>query len=152
MRAPLGEGRVLAVSRRFRFDLSGLPIAYATPAGLDSLRVFNSLLPRLPYRYLKTGAAGERLAVMERTSDGFEIAEKDLELRGPGAVFGPQQHGLSDLQFLAEILRAPGLIEAARAEARALVSAGAEGHSEAEELLASLGDRWTERLALARVG
>jgi ATP-dependent DNA helicase RecG len=94
----------------------------------------------------------ERLRVMESTSDGFQIAQRDLELRGPGAVFGTQQHGLSDLQFLAEILRAPGLIEAARAEAQALVSAGSEGRAAAETLLASLGERWKGRLALARVG
>jgi ATP-dependent DNA helicase RecG len=52
--------------------------------------------------------ARARLKTMETTSDGFKIAEKDLELRGPGAVFGTQQHGLSDLQFLATILRDPG--------------------------------------------
>ena len=38
---------------------------------------------------------------MEQTCDGFRIAVKDLELRGPGAVFGTQQHGLRDLRFLA---------------------------------------------------
>jgi ATP-dependent DNA helicase RecG len=49
--------------------------------------------------------ARERLSIMSRTTDGFRIAEKDLELRGPGAVFGTQQHGLSDLQFLTVILK-----------------------------------------------
>jgi hypothetical protein len=77
LRAPLGEGRVLAMSRRYRFDLSGLPIAYATPAGLESLRGFNSLVPRLPYRYLKTGAAGERLAWSpDTTIPAFEIRSR----------------------------------------------------------------------------
>ena len=96
--------------------------------------------------------ANERLRVMEQTSDGFEIAQRDLELRGPGAVFGTQQHGLSDLQFLAEILQAPRLIETARAEAQAWVAQGPTGRSDAEELLDSLGGIWGERLALARVG
>jgi len=97
------------------------------------------------------GAARERLAIMERTTDGFRIAEKDLDLRGPGAVFGTQQHGLSDLRFLAQVLRDPALLEAARAEAQALVKSDA-GRAEAERLLETLGGRWRKRLDLARVG
>jgi ATP-dependent DNA helicase RecG len=99
-----------------------------------------------------TGAdAGERLAVMERTSDGFVIAEKDLELRGPGVVFGTQQHGLTDLQFLSVVLRNPALLDAARMEARSLL-AGGDGSARAERLLASLRPSWRQRLDLARVG
>jgi ATP-dependent DNA helicase RecG len=94
--------------------------------------------------------ARQRLRVMQDTSDGFLIAQKDLELRGPGVVFGTQQHGLSDLRFLAEMLRAPELIEAARdAAAESLRASGEAG---ARALLESLGRRWRERLDLARVG
>jgi ATP-dependent DNA helicase RecG len=96
--------------------------------------------------------ARERLAVMERTSDGFEIAEKDLEIRGPGAVFGTQQHGLSDLRFLAEVLKAPALLEAARREAQAMIASGEKNRRAAEDLLRSLGGKWKRRLELARVG
>jgi len=95
--------------------------------------------------------ARERLAVMEQTSDGFKIAEKDLEIRGPGAVFGTQQHGLSDLQFLAEVLKAPALLEAGRREAQAMVGDDAS-RGRAEKLLRSLGGKWKRRLDLARVG
>jgi ATP-dependent DNA helicase RecG len=91
--------------------------------------------------------ARERLKTMESTSDGFKIAEKDLELRGPGAVFGTQQHGLSDLQFLAAILRDPGLLDEARAEARRV--ADADG---AEAVFARLGGTWRQRLQLPAVG
>jgi len=91
--------------------------------------------------------ARERLATMELTSDGFKIAEKDLELRGPGAVFGTQQHGLSDLQFLAAILRDPGLLDDARQEARRIVAAGG-----AEAVFARLGAGWRKRLELPAVG
>jgi ATP-dependent DNA helicase RecG len=43
--------------------------------------------------------ARERLAVMRRTTDGFVIAEKDLELRGPGEVLGTRQTGLQELRI-----------------------------------------------------
>jgi ATP-dependent DNA helicase RecG len=41
----------------------------------------------------------ERLALMESNSDGFSLAQQDLELRGPGAIYGQQQHGLLDLRL-----------------------------------------------------
>ncbi|MBC7316482.1 MAG: DNA helicase RecG, partial [Chloroflexi bacterium] len=40
----------------------------------------------------------ERLAIMEETTDGFVLAEKDLEMRGPGDFFGVRQHGLPQLR------------------------------------------------------
>ena len=47
----------------------------------------------------KSPEALEKLKVLEQTSDGFEIAEADLRLRGPGDVLGTVQSGLSDLRF-----------------------------------------------------
>ncbi len=96
--------------------------------------------------------ARERLAIMERTSDGFLIAQKDLELRGPGAVFGTQQHGLSDLQFLAVILQGSELVEKARRQAQALVAGGEAGSARARAILGSLRPGWQKRLDLVRVG
>ncbi len=96
-------------------------------------------------------AARERLAILEQTTDGFRIAERDLDLRGPGAVFGTQQHGLSDLRFLAAVLRDPELLETAREEARAAV-AEPDARREAELRLSALGGRWRRRLDLAQVG
>ncbi len=96
--------------------------------------------------------ARERLAIMEESSDGFRIAEKDLELRGPGAVFGTQQHGLSDMQFLGVVLQDPGLIDRARAEAQRLAGGDAEARREARAILESLSGRWRRRLDLAQVG
>lgn len=67
------------------------------------------------------GALGrERLAIMRETTDGFRIAEKDLELRGPGEVLGTRQTGL--LQFrLADLLRDATLMETAQAMATPLL-------------------------------
>jgi ATP-dependent DNA helicase RecG len=91
--------------------------------------------------------ARERLKTMEETTDGFKIAERDLELRGPGAVFGTQQHGLSDLQFLAMILRDPSLLDEARREAMRVAEDGG-----AEAVFAKLGGTWRKRLQLPAVG
>jgi ATP-dependent DNA helicase RecG len=65
----------------------------------------------------------DRVRVLETTLDGFEIAEKDLMMRGPGDVIGTRQHGLSDLRFAC----LPGdtdLMLAAREEAFARVLGG----------------------------
>jgi ATP-dependent DNA helicase RecG len=47
----------------------------------------------------KSEIARERMKVMEKTSDGFVISEKDLELRGPGDFFGTRQHGIPELKI-----------------------------------------------------
>ncbi|MBO6517430.1 MAG: ATP-dependent DNA helicase RecG [Bacteroidia bacterium] len=63
-----------------------------------------------------TKVAKERLNAMVKTTDGFEIAEFDLKLRGPGDIEGTRQSGLLDLK-LASITRDEGLLERAREEA-----------------------------------
>ncbi|MBI3320799.1 MAG: ATP-dependent DNA helicase RecG [Candidatus Omnitrophica bacterium] len=63
----------------------------------------------------------QRLNAFVQTSDGFELAEHDLEQRGPGELLGREQHGW--LRFrIANLLRDRGLLEPAREEARALIS------------------------------
>ncbi|MBI2502443.1 MAG: ATP-dependent DNA helicase RecG [Candidatus Latescibacteria bacterium] len=65
----------------------------------------------------------ERLQVLCQTQDGFEIARRDLELRGPGEVLGLRQAGLSDLTA-ADLARDEELLVAAREEAFRLVESG----------------------------
>jgi ATP-dependent DNA helicase RecG len=63
----------------------------------------------------------ERLRAVEATQDGFALAEKDLELRGPGEFFGTRQSGLPDMRLSALI--DARLIDLARREAEKALSA-----------------------------
>ena len=91
-----------------------------------------------------------RLETMVRTTNGFEIAETDLKLRGPGEFFGTRQHG--ELGFhIANPLRDFDLLELARREALSLVeSPGAEPAR--RRLLSQLPQEWQRRYQLASVG
>ncbi len=65
----------------------------------------------------------ERLNIMTQTNDGFVIAEKDLQLRGPGEFLGTRQSGLPDL-ILSDIVKDAKILELARSEAISLVKSG----------------------------
>jgi ATP-dependent DNA helicase RecG len=67
-------------------------------------------------QYQKTKEARERLKIMEETTDGFKIAEKDLEIRGPGEVMGTRQSGIPAFR-IANIVRDQKILEVARREA-----------------------------------
>ena len=67
-----------------------------------------------------TPGAQKRLRALEASSDGFELAEVDLELRGEGTVFGSRQKGRSDLR-LASLRRDKALVRAARQVAEVIV-------------------------------
>jgi ATP-dependent DNA helicase RecG len=102
-------------------------------------------------RYARTEGARERLAIMERTDDGFVIAEKDLEIRGPGDFLGTRQSGIPELA-LTDLSRHHDLLAAAREEAFRIV---AEDPSLAKPEHAALRRAVVERwggLTLARVG
>ena len=64
----------------------------------------------------QTAVARERLGIMEETNDGFRIAEKDLEIRGPGEVMGTRQSGVPTFR-IGNLVRDIVILEAAREEA-----------------------------------
>ncbi len=91
-----------------------------------------------------------RLETMVRTTNGFEIAETDLKLRGPGEFFGTRQHG--ELGFhIANPIRDFELLELARREALALVEPP-EAEPARRRLLSQLPVEWQRRYQLASVG
>ena len=69
----------------------------------------------------KTENGIERMKIMTETTDGFLLSEKDLELRGPGDLFGNKQSGLPDFR-VGDIIGDFGALEAARQEATQLVN------------------------------
>jgi ATP-dependent DNA helicase RecG len=96
------------------------------------------------------GDAKERIETMVATSNGFEIAERDLKQRGPGEFFGTRQHGDAAFSF-AQPLRDHEILELARHEAFAL----AEEPVRANEVVArleALSPAWQKRYQLASVG
>jgi ATP-dependent DNA helicase RecG len=94
----------------------------------------------------------ERLNAMVRTQDGFELAELDLAMRGPGEFFGTRQAGLPDFR-VANLVRDRQLLELAKAEAERFAKAATEG-SEAERarVWARLKEAWQRRYGLVEAG
>ncbi|MCM2131229.1 ATP-dependent DNA helicase RecG [Larsenimonas rhizosphaerae] len=102
--------------------------------GRGSVESFCVLLYHPPL----SGSARERLGVMRDTNDGFRIAEKDLELRGPGEVLGTRQTGLIGMK-VADLTRDRGLLDSVRACADAVV--------DNETVSEALIQRWVGREA-----
>jgi ATP-dependent DNA helicase RecG len=75
----------------------------------------------LMYQAPLSAMARERLAVMRETTDGFVIAEKDLQLRGPGELLGTRQTGLAAFR-VADLARDAGLLPSVQQSADALLA------------------------------
>jgi ATP-dependent DNA helicase RecG len=102
----------------------------------------------------KVSEEGERrLDAMVRSCDGFEIAELDLELRGPGEFFGTKQAGIPSFQ-VANIIRDRELLEAAKREAAFVISGPNAQISKAEidRALREMRSRWSMTYGLVEVG
>src|ERR1700733_14285601 len=136
-------------------------IEHAERFGLSQLHQLRGRIGRgaaKSYCILMTGGKvseeGERrLDAMVKTSDGFKIAELDLELRGPGEFFGTRQAGMPDFR-VANIIRDRQLLEAAKQEAAAVVS-GTDSEISPEEVsraLVHMRTRWKHTYGLVEVG
>ncbi len=101
----------------------------------------------LVYQAPLTGQGRARLEALTATTDGFEIAERDLEIRGPGDFFGTRQSGLPALR-VGDLVRDHPLMEDARRAAIAWLDEGAR----AQPLVTYLTAHWAERFGLAGVG
>jgi ATP-dependent DNA helicase RecG len=100
-----------------------------------------------------TPQADERLDAMVRTQNGFELAELDLALRGPGEFFGTRQAGLPDFR-VANLLRDRKLLEIARLEAARFVQSGDKDLSRAsvELIWKHLRAHWQRHYGLVEAG
>jgi ATP-dependent DNA helicase RecG len=102
----------------------------------------------------KVSEEGERrLDAMVRSNDGFQIAELDLELRGPGEFFGTKQAGIPSFR-VANIIRDRQLLEAAKREAAFVISGpNAEiSREEVDRALREMRSRWAMSYGLVEVG
>ena len=83
----------------------------------------------------------ERLRTMEQSDDGFFIAEKDLDLRGPGEFLGRRQSGLPGFR-VAHILRDVNLMQIAREEARKILNSDPKLHQPENQKIRLLLEKW----------
>jgi ATP-dependent DNA helicase RecG len=90
--------------------------------------------------------ARRRLEAMVQTTDGFVIAERDLQLRGPGDFVGTRQSGMPTLR-VGDLLRDHALMDEARREAEALVAGDG-----ADRVITVVRNTWAARFGLADVG
>jgi len=136
-------------------------IEHAERFGLAQLHQLRGRIGRgaaKSYCILMTGGkvseeAQRRLDAMVKTNDGFQIAELDLELRGPGEFFGTRQAGLPNFR-VANLIRDAKLLEAAKREAAAVI-AGPNAEISAEEIsraLVQMRARWQHTYGLVEVG
>ncbi len=102
----------------------------------------------------KVTEEGERrLDAMVRTNDGFQIAELDLELRGPGEFFGTKQAGMPDFH-VANLIRDRQLLELAKREAAAVMAGPNSEITQVEisRALVALRTKWQRTYGLVEVG
>ena len=136
-------------------------IEHAERFGLAQLHQLRGRIGRgaaKSYCILMTGGKvteeGERrLDAMVRTNDGFQIAELDLELRGPGEFFGTRQAGMPNFR-VANLIRDRQLLELAKREAAAVMAGPNSEVTQVEisRALVALRTRWQRTYGLVEVG
>ena len=100
----------------------------------------------------KTDEAYRRIQVMVRSNNGFEIAEEDLNIRGPGEFFGTRQSGIPKFK-IANIISDAALLETAKKEAMLLIKDDPQLNNTEHQLLKRmLNAHWKGHLEIASVG
>ncbi len=136
-------------------NASVIVVEHAERFGLSQLHQLRGRVGRGPhesycvllYQAPWSDDARERLKTMAATNDGFLIAERDLELRGPGDVFGTRQSGLPKLRT-GDLVRDRDIMESAHSEARRLVDEGGL----TAELKSFVQRQWQDQFGLIEVG
>jgi ATP-dependent DNA helicase RecG len=136
-------------------NASVMLVEHAERFGLSQLHQLRGRVGRGPhlsycvllYQFPISEQGKERLKVLTETTDGFVIAEKDLELRGPGDFFGTRQSGLPTLR-VGDLMRDHQIMEEARREAVAALDDPA-WH---DMLAAFVRESWAQRFGLVGVG
>jgi ATP-dependent DNA helicase RecG len=142
-------------------NASVMVIEHAERFGLAQMHQLRGRIGRgaaQSYCVLMTGGkvspeARERLEAMVRTQNGFEIADLDLQQRGPGEFFGTKQAGMPDFR-VANLLRDRDILELARKQARFVLEGPNEQVTKEEVTRAvqHLRSHWNRRYGLAEVG
>ena len=91
--------------------------------------------------------ATQRFEIMCKTTDGFEIAKKDLEMRGPGDFFGSRQHGLPDMR-VANLMTDTRILYEAQSSAKEIINCTVDVSNEERKALETEVDRLFERVSL----
>jgi len=133
---------IMLVEHAERFGLSQLHQLRGR-VGRDRHQSYCFLLYQSPL----SDEARERLKAMTETTDGFEIAERDLRLRGPGDFFGTRQAGIPTFRLI-DLVRDREVLEAARREAAKWFEKAPPTSAAIGELLAG----WEQRFKLIAVG
>ena len=136
-------------------NASVMVVEHAERFGLSQLHQLRGRVGRaahqsyciLLYQAPLSDSGRERLKALTDTTDGFEIAERDLALRGPGDFFGTRQSGMPTLR-VGDLLRDHQLMEEARREAVAAL----DDANEADQLAAFVRTSWEQRFGLVGVG
>jgi ATP-dependent DNA helicase RecG len=136
-------------------NASVMLVEHAERFGLSQLHQLRGRVGRGPhqsycillYQSPLTDDGRARLKALTETNDGFEIAERDLELRGPGDFFGTRQSGMPTLR-VGDLVRDHQIMEAARREAVAAL----DDPDAAATLMAFVRTKWEQRFGLVGVG
>ncbi|MBI3400074.1 MAG: ATP-dependent DNA helicase RecG [Acidobacteria bacterium] len=138
----VGNASVMIVEHAERFGLSQLHQLRGR-VGRDRHQSYCFLLYQAPL----SDEARERLKAMTDTTDGFEIAERDLRQRGPGDFFGTRQAGIPTFRMI-DLIRDHEMLMLAQEEAGRWFKASAPPPAAIEKLLAN----WEQRFKLIEVG